>query len=109
MHTTKRELLALLEPYDDDIIVEVGPYSGEAGTQHSIIGVVYATGSGRCAAGSSSAIILFDPAQVDTVPDTGGEGEYAEVKSAEEIGEDCIECPFCGEAIIQCPHCKEVL
>lgn len=97
---TVRELRALLEPYDEDLPVEVGIERGEAGTQKEAIDVTYATGTGRCNMGGGSCVIieyLLSSRDIERGREDANEEE------------DLLTCPFCGETILTCPHCKENL
>lgn len=79
---TKRELLELLAPFSEDMDVEVGLAYTDAGFQHRIVGVTYATGKGRCMTGGSCVIIEY-------------ENEEVEPNDMEEE-EVILTCPNCG-------------
>jgi hypothetical protein len=79
---TKRELMELLAPFNDDIQVEVGLAHTESGMQHAIVDVVYATGSGRCDTGGSCVIIEYADGSIDPNDDV-----------EEEV---VLTCPHCG-------------
>ena len=81
---TKRELLAFLKDFDEDIRIEVGEENAESGTQHDVIDVVYVTGEGRCQTGESAVLLLFKK-------------ERIEPEDEEEIDDFKLKCPNCGE------------
>jgi hypothetical protein len=106
--TTKRELLAMLEPFSDDMIVEIGLMNSESGTQHEITRVVYATGFGRCRDGQSCAIIEYDPSTIDP-PDDLLQKPLSDLTLEELCEEDNLVCPHCAFVLSTCPSCGEEL
>jgi hypothetical protein len=90
---TKRELIELLEEYDDDIQVEVGIEGGEAGTQFAIIDTTYVTGVGRGVCGGTAVILEHAERTIEGFPpnygEEEGEGDEAEME------------------MVECPHCKK--
>jgi hypothetical protein len=98
MSYTKRDLIEALKEYPDDILIEIGLPNSEPGTQHDIVDVVYATGTGRCTAGQSCVILEFDPKVVEVSDDENSDCECEE-----------LYCDICGTTILNCPNCGREL
>lgn len=109
MSITKADLIKMLEPFSDDISIEVARPDGASGAQIEIVGGCYVSGYGRVEVGQVAFLLEIlpkDPSLLEELYEKNMEDQDVEFEKIDE--QFIINCPGCKKELeVKCKHCGE--